>query len=168
MKNHIYSFILFLLVWQAHADDSITNIWGPETNQLQMNIRLRGDLNRMQPNSDYSLILRVKNNSTNLLYFSDMGLNTDPSYGVECIVISSSGKNISPKIKSHGIGANILMQCQPHQIEEYEFQLGHICKLDALGTYKIIAKKRFWDPGNPTNRPTVISNPLFVKVVPVK
>ena len=88
----------------------------------------------------------------------------DPSYSF--VVISPSGKDISPDMKKvHPGDSGADHRVAPNQTVEIEFNLSYFCKLDEVGTYKIIAeKKAMWSPKSQKVF-TVISNPLLVSVV---
>jgi hypothetical protein len=90
--------------------------------------------------------------------YNALAVNADPLMGVFCVVISPSGKDISPNPRTfwHGSAAHIILP--PNQIKEFEFNLSQLCNFDETGTYKIIAKKTIWF-GN-DKRFEIISNPL--------
>ena len=168
MKNNIYILIFFVLgVWLGFAEDNNIGAWGPITNHLQMNLSLNGGITEIKANANYSLLLLVTNHSANESFFSDNSSFTDPFDGVQCVVISPSGNDISPpQTKNLGGNACAIVSLRPHQLNKLVFHLGDLCKLNKVGTYKITAKKLFLQ--GETNRFILISNPIFVKVLPVK
>ncbi len=113
----------------------------------------------------YSLLIRYKNVSTNEPFdiYVVNGTVDDPSYSF--VVISPSGKDISPdmkKVQRPFSGAD--HQVAPGQIDEIKFNLNKYCTLDEVGTYKIFAKKTIWTNVNKTFE--AVSNPLTVTVIP--
>jgi hypothetical protein len=153
-----------IMVGRVSADDIKTNEWGVITNNVQMSISLKDDGAQIKTNKSLSLLIRIKNTSTNeaVFLYNALALNADPLIGVSCAVISPSGKDISPKPRMfwHGSGGHIILP--PNQINEFEFSLSQLCKFDEIGTYKIIAKKIIWF-GN-DKQFEIVSNPLTIVV----
>jgi hypothetical protein len=192
MKKYIYTIILTTLaVWQVFADDFKTNDWGSMTNKLQMaisiippnskaikklgpetnyiqSLRPHGYTNEIRVNEAFSLLVRIKNSSTNEAYSSYVTIDANPDLrsGLACTVISPSGKDMSPHpAATHTTffsGSFIVVS--PQQIGEFEFKLSDLCRLSEAGIYTITAKKEF-RASEVTNRFfTVLSNPLKVSV----
>jgi hypothetical protein len=166
-KQFCYSIVVALAVWQVFADDPKTHEWGAVTNNFQMSINLKGDKNEITTNQPCILLIRYRNVSTNEMFrvFEANGTVYDPSYSF--VVISPSGKDISPdmkKVRSGDSWAN--HEVGPNQTVEIEFNLTYLCKLNEVGTYKIIAKKgQMWSVARDKEF-TVVSNPLNVLVIP--
>lgn len=168
MKTIMFSLIFLIGLTSArNAAAAATNEWGAVTNQLQMKIAIKAPTGFVQANSNFSLQVYLKNNSTNCAFDSGLSgsVNTDLYNGVNCVVISPVfGANISPCVDEESpLGANGFVYCKPGAVTEFEFKLGEICKLKSAGMYKVTAKKLFYYNG--TNHLVVVSNVLFVKVV---
>jgi hypothetical protein len=196
MKPHIYyiSMLTVLAVWQVLADDAKTNDWGAVTNNLQMSIsiipvnakgiitlgpgtnniqmptNLKGDKNKIIVNQPFSLLVRIKNNSTNETYDSYITIdaNPDPKTGLSCIVISPSENDISPHLidtAQRVFISGAIGVVHPNHTYEFEFRLSDLCKFDKVGTYKIIAKKEYRSSKD-HKAFIVVSSPLNVSVIP--
>lgn len=72
------------------------------------------------------------------------------------------GQDISPALPKFISGSGGQIAITPNQIQEFEFNLSHLCKFDEIGTYKIIAKKRLFPSID--DRCEMVSNPLNVVI----
>lgn len=165
MKKYFYcSLITVLVTWQIFADDLKTNQWGVVTNNVQMSISLTDRGKEIKSSQPVKLLIRFRNISTNetFLVGRENAIENDPGYS--WVVISPSGKDISPKPQIH-TGSGGAIPLVPNQFIEFEFNLSRLCKFDELGTYKIVTKKSIWSPEN-QKLFTVVSTPLYVTVVP--
>jgi hypothetical protein len=149
------------------AEDIKTNAWGRINNHVQMLITLKNGENEIKTNQPIILLVRIRTDSTNEIFSSQLDalVNTDQLLGLLCIVISPSGKDISPQKKSNSAGSGRLVIVRKDQIAHFEFNLGSLCKFEEIGTYKIVAKKEL--NRNSDNKTfTAESNPLYVSVMP--
>ena len=172
MKTQFCLFFIttVLLASQARGDGLAMNQWGAVTNGVQMSIALDGGDREIKTNDQVQLLVQIKNIGSLIARSSlILGRNTDPGSGLRCVVISPSGKDISPTAHSYGPSGAIL-NLSPGQGDSFTFDLGRICKFDEVGNYKITAQKIVYtdDGKNITRSWTVVSNPLLVKVVPAK
>jgi hypothetical protein len=137
--------------------------WGPISNNVQMAISIKADSAVIKTNEQFSLLVHVKNLSeANVGIFLEVVPSTDTWGGLNCEIISPSGKDISPKViyyRTSGRNLNV----PPHGGGEFEFKLSDICKFEEIGTYRIVAKKtiltdkdRGW---------IAVSNPLTINVI---
>jgi hypothetical protein len=157
--------VLFVLtVGQVFAEDVRTDEWGAITNKMQMSISLKGDKKQIGTNQPFSLLIRIRNVSTNELFHGYYTYVND--YELSFVVIAPSGKDISPKFpKDRVAGSGAAIRVPPNQTKKFEFNLSYFCMLDKIGTYKIIAKQKGYLGTNQTPF-IVISNPLYISVVP--
>jgi len=133
-----------------------------------MSVTAKGNKSEIVTNQPLTLDIRIENLSTNqpITTWLTLHTNPDPYFGLECEVISPSGKDISPKRTNtilHGsMGGGGLL---PGQWMEGDFHLSEICNFAEVGTYKMTATKEVHFR---TNAPPcrIVSNPLYVKVVP--
>jgi DNA-binding beta-propeller fold protein YncE len=158
---------LVLAAWQTFADDLKTNDWGAVTNNAQMSISLTGGGNEIKTNEPVRLLIRFRNISTNetIAIFRPNAIETDPTFSF--IVVSPSGKDVSPSSPKIFVGSGGVLPIDPNQTVELEFNLSDLCKFDEVGTYKIIAKKGV---GSRDGKKlfVVVSNPLYATIVPDK
>ena len=167
MKKCIYCLSIFAVLATAHIyADTLTNNWGPVTNNIQMSICLESNKNEIRANESVNLIIRFRNLSTNISFYMHYSLQaqTDPRTGVYCTVVSPSGRDISPnteKTYAGGSGAGALVG--PNKMTEFDFRLSDLCKFNKHGTYKITAKKVVYVGGNKPIE--VVSNTLGLSVV---
>ena len=167
MNKYLFWFSMFvsLATGEIYADN-ITNSWGPVTNNIQMSISLEGGKNEIKANESFSLIVRIRNLSTNMSFAFHYTLQaqTDPRTGVYCTVISPSGREISPNTeKTYAGGSGSSGNVGPNKTLEFAFHLSDLCRFNKHGTYKITAKKVVRVDGN---KPVeVVSNTLRLSVV---
>jgi hypothetical protein len=122
----------------------------------------------------FSLLVRIRNLSTNKTFVFCYGdITPDAKDGLACIVISPSGKDISPRMRSEssefyvrGGSYRRPLTAQPDQTAQFEFPLSELCKLEEMGTCKITARKTIRDKAGKDFDLT--SNSLCVRVVPDK
>lgn len=98
-------------------------------------------------------------------FYNAIQANTDAKAGLACVVISPSGKDVSP-LYTFGGGSGAIATAEPNQTMQFEFALSQLCKLEEIGTYKITASKRTF--GNADKAFVLTSNTLCVSVVPGK
>jgi len=140
---------------------------GP-TNIDRTPIRLEGGKNEVKAGEPFSLLVRIRNLSTNeTLHFADAGPYQDPILGLACVVISPSGKDVSPGL-DHVLGSlnSLFLTAGPNETVQFEFQLSRLCKLEEIGTYTITATKGTNAHGKKAL--VITSNTLRVSVVPDK
>ena len=170
MKTYIYCFSIFAAIGTGHIyGDTLTNNWGPVTNNIQMSICIESNKYEIKPNESVNLIIRFRNLSTNMSFAAHNSLQaqTDPETGVYCTVISPSGSDISPNTeKTYAGGSGAAGLVGPNKTYEFAFRLSDLCKFNKHGTYKITAKKvvRLQDGRKPIE---VVSNTLRLSVVRV-
>jgi hypothetical protein len=205
-----YSVLVFLAVSQALAGETATNAWGPLTNEVQLGISAVaprtyspwgyfsvdgstnspplppvGEKAEIKVGQPFSLLVRLRNLSTNETYsIYCEGVIPDEDLGLGFVVISPSGKDVSPRIPTNyhvavlslnsGFGAT----ARPNETALFEFPLSRLleghnvfpldqpCKLEAVGTYKITVRKRIHPKAG--KEFVLTSNTLYVSVVPNK
>ena len=186
MKIESYSICALFALSTALAGERTTDAWGPATNNAQMAISVTspwsqtfqvGDTNvaaarfsvkhEVKVGQPFSLLVRIRNLSTNetLSFYNALQPNTSPDVGLACVVISPSGKDVSPTRTAAG-GSGQFAVARPNQTTQFEFGLSGLCKLEETGTYKITAKKNTF--GNADKAFVLTSNTLSVSVVPDK
>ena len=168
MKNNLFLLIIcsMLIGWQTFADDLATNDWGQVTNNAQMSINLKDGKNEIKTNHPVKLLIQIKNVSTNETFLVGRANAIENDESFSFVVIAPSGKNISPKPKNIP-GSGGADPAIPNQIIKLEFNLSNLCKFDEVGTYKIIANKSLWSPER-NKLFTVVSNPLYIAIIPDK
>jgi hypothetical protein len=145
--------------------EASANDWGTLTYNTQISIGVDSDTNALKTNQDAQLLVRIKNLSTNEeygVYVQNAFLSTP---GLSFTILSPSGKDVSPVFYKafRGSGGNVWVH--PNQINGFGFSIHEICKMDEVGTYKIILKMKRWTPDRRKSF-EIVSNPLFVTVVP--
>jgi hypothetical protein len=67
MNRHPFYYCLraMLTGWQAVPEAPKSNVWGAMTNNAQLSIRLKGDRKELKVNQAFSLLVGIKNLSTN-------------------------------------------------------------------------------------------------------
>ena len=128
MQAYSYSVLALLAVGRALAGEPATNEWGLVTNNAQIAISVTspwshtfrvGDANTVQTpysvksevkaGEPFSLLVRIRNLSTNqTLSVFNAAPNTDVKIGLACVVISPSGKDVSPARTIVGGSGNVL------------------------------------------------------------
>ena len=170
MKEFSYNLFvvvsILLSITGSRAED--VHEWGPVTNNLQMSIALADGTNVIA-GKDFCLTIFFRTKSTNefTIAYKVNGTTSDPSYSFE--ITSPSGRDVSPntsKLKPPMSGG--VVPILPNEVASIRFDLGELCRLDESGTYKIVVKKNGLFPEKDEKSPTLISNPLLVKVVPAK
>jgi hypothetical protein len=161
-----YLMFAMLAVGQVFAEGVRTDEWGVVTNGIQISIRLKGDDKEIKVNQSFNMLIQIRNVSTNELfhcYYSNRN-----GYDLSFTVIDPSGKDVSPIVRNDDIGGSgAAIFVPPNQIKRFQFNLSYLHKFDEIGTYKFIAKQKGY-VGKSQNEFTVISNPLYVTVVPDK
>lgn len=159
-------FVALFIAASTPGSEQPATEWGAVSNEVQMAISLKGDARAIETNEAFQLRVRVKNmGGTNVWSTLGVAPVNKRSLGIECEIISPSGRDVSPVppkenyILPHFVGLNV----PPGKVEEFEFKLSDICKLDEVGTYKITAKK--WIGRDKNQGWVVTSNPLFISVV---
>jgi hypothetical protein len=210
IKTFSYSVLALLAVGQALAGEAAASAWGPVTNKVQMAISIvrpgthfvrnfsvdggtngyqvppvvEGEKSEIKVGQPFSMLVRLRNLSTNdTFYIGCQGVIPDEDRGLACVVISPSGRDVSPSMATnydkpillpgHSFGAT----AGPNETAEFEFPLSELlggnvvplnqlCKLEEIGTYKITARKLIDAKGGKEFMLT--SNTLYVSVVPNK
>lgn len=165
MKIYLFciSTVVALCIGKVFADGSGDIEWGVKTNGLQLSISETGGDATIKTNQPLTLMVRIKNVSTNQMVFGyDRPLKTTDS--ISWFVVAPSGKNISmirqPTIRR----SSVYHPIGPNEIFQFEYSLSSICGFNEIGTYKIVAIK---DLGTKPREPHVVeSNPLFITVAP--
>lgn len=138
--------------------------WGPIAGNFQMSVRLRDGGNEIKTNQPVDLMIRLRNLSTNesynFIYGGALSVPTPGEFSLE--VISPSGKNICKYPKYSNGGSSVWAHVPPHGTWEQEFPLGRLIEYETNDVYKIVVRRMIH-----TNV-VVISNPLYLKVVPGK
>lgn len=168
MKAVLFIFMMTLLP-KARGSDIITNEWGMVSNGVQLSIALEGGNREVQKNEEVKLLVQMIGlQATNTWTSFALASNTQPGIGLHCVILSPSGKTISPNVKSKG-GSLFTFDLSSGNIEKITFDLSRIFKFDEVGTYKITAQKTVFQGSEVSAKSwTVVSNPLLVKVVPAK
>jgi|SRR5665213_311816 len=156
-----------LLVSACFADDARPIKWGAMTNSALMSANLKGGNTEIKYGEPLVLSIMIKNISTNETFDGEYMYLDD--HDLSFVVISPSGKNISPVFK-HGptgfySGPSGGFNVFPNQTSEIQFYLSNICDFHKIGTYKITAKQRLH--ANPGKKEfVVVSDTLTVSVIP--
>lgn len=166
MKKYLCFISLFaaMTVLRVFASDTKTNEWGVVTNGIQMSIDLKGNSEKVTTNEPVILLIRYRNVSTNetVTVYNLKAVALDATYSF--VVVSPSGKDISPSLPKSLAGSGVNYSVAPNQTKEFEISLSQLCKFDEPGTYTITTKKMvFSDPKKKWFM--VVSNPLKVSVV---
>ena len=165
MKAYCWFFaITVLAVWQAFSGEIGTHQWGSGTNNVQMSVSLKGGQKEIETNQPLILSILIRNVSTNATFILPLmnWIEADPGFSI--VVISPTGKDVSPKPKIGAHGSADLAALGPNQSIKREFNLGSLCKLNEIGTYRIIMKRQVWF-SQEEKAFQVVSNPLDVHVV---
>lgn len=142
--------------------DLVTSKWGTPSNGVQMSIALDGGNRDIKLHEPFQLLVQFKNFGSSAVWsYIYLAANSEPGNGLRCVVISPSGKDISPNRKIDG-GSGFFVNVPSNGTDSFKFNLPSICKFDEVGTYKITAQKTI---GQSNQWWTVTSNPLLVKVV---
>jgi hypothetical protein len=177
MKKYIYILTFGTMAfWQAFAGNIIvglpdnekeiqTNEWSALIDNTQISIGLKNDEKVFKTNQIIEVLVRIKNLSTNETYNVYVQRMFTNNEDFSFVVISPSGKDISPLFHRTPIGSGGFVSVPPNQINGFQFDLNEICKTDEVGTYKIILKMHRWSP-NKHQSFEIVSKPLFVSVVP--
>jgi hypothetical protein len=165
MKKYLFCLSLFaaLTAVEVFADETNKIEWGAITNNVQISISVKDGLATIRTNQPFSLLVRIRNVSTNqaISVYRWVGTQVDP--GFSWVVVSPSGKDVSPiaELAAHGSGA--FHHINPNQTFEYEFNLSSLCKFGEIGTYKIVFKMNTSE--SPHKLCWVVSDPLYLTVV---
>jgi hypothetical protein len=163
MKKYLCFISIYatMIIGRVLAGDTETIEWGAVTNNFQMSISLKCGGHEIKTNEPVVLLIKYRNVSTNetIIVFNHIVPAMDATYSF--VVISPSGKDISPNIPKSLTGSGGNYPISPNQTREFDVDLSQFCKFDELGAYKIISKKViFADPKNKWF--TVVSNPLSI------
>jgi len=123
-----YSASVLLAAAQALAGETTTNAWGPVTNNAQIAISVvapgshfvgafpvdggtnfhpvppvvEGEKSELKVGQPFSLLVRLRNVSTNeTFYISCSDPIPNEEHGLACVVISPSGKDVSPRMATN-------------------------------------------------------------------
>ena len=170
MRNHqCWTLLLALFtVGQLLAAEPGSVEWGSVTNGLQMSISLERAGRQVQVHEPVSLVVRLKNLSTNETwsFYRAHAAETSPCFSF--VITSPTGKDISPKAQPfHGSGH--FVDLGPGQSCQARLDLGYLCRFEEIGTYQITVKCSVGNFLN-TKRTSVksaqvISNSLNVSVL---
>jgi len=166
MKTYLYYLSIFttLFACPVFADDINTNDWGALVNNVQMSIGLADDKQEITNNQPVILLIRFRDVSTNESFhiYSMNTIQGDPQFSY--VVISPSGKNISPKMDSSPTGSGQFIRITPNKVVKRRFDLSRVCKFNEIGIYKIVAKR--WVNSTVDQKAyLLVSNPLNVPIV---
>ena len=165
MKKYLFCLSMFaaLSAVRVFADDTNKIEWGAITNNVQTSISLKDGPATIKTNQPFSLLARIRNVSTNHTFSFCLPFPPEYESGLKWVVISPSGRDVSPVPKLVLRVSNAIVLMNPNQIYEFEFKLSSICKFGESGIYKIVAKMDIsWSPHEPC---WVVSNPLYLTVV---
>jgi len=148
-----------------HQKENSTNEWGAVTYNTQISLGLTGPQREFKTNQVIDLLVRIRNLSTNEDYSVGVQTPFTATEDVSFLVISPSGKDISPVFHSSFRFSGGVVWVHPGQVDGFVFQLGEICRMEEVGTYKIVmrAVRR---PRDRHRSFEVLSNPLYFSVVP--
>jgi hypothetical protein len=94
-----YTMLLMVVVSRAANGETIADEWGTVSNEVQMSISLKGGNRILKTNESFQLLVRVKNlYGTNVWSFLNALPTTDGGGGLDCEIISPSGRDISPDV----------------------------------------------------------------------
>jgi hypothetical protein len=140
------------------------NEWGTVTYNTQISIGLKNNVKVFTTNQTVQLLVRIKNLSTNEEY----GVAVEQAFilteGLSLVVISPSGKDISPIFGKSDRFSGTVLWVHPNQTDGFCFGLNEICKMDEVGTYKVILKMERTTPDR-KKMFEIVSNPLFISVI---
>lgn len=119
-------------------DETVNADWGNVAHYTQVSIALQDGNNSHETNQPIEISVRIKNLSTNETYgfFVDRTITNNTTFSVS--VISPSGKNIAPVFSKSDIASGASFAVKPRQIHGFRFYLTDICKLEEVGTYKVV------------------------------
>ena len=167
MKKISFFSLTFIaaIVCKIFAADLTTNEWGSVACDAQISVQLRGSGEEIKTNQPIELAIRIKNVSTNetLHVFQSLAVVVDSYVNFSYVVISPSGKDISPKhakVWNGGSAADYFIA--PGQSKEFGCNLGYVCKFEEIGTYEVFVKKRFSIDVN--DKCEITSSPLYIKI----
>jgi hypothetical protein len=161
MKKILYSIAILGMAAGpgASADGIGDNQWGPVTNNAQISLAVKGGQRIIKTTEPVKLLVRFRNLSTNETFgvFRTGEVEYDDTYS--WVVISPSGKDISPDFRNIPTSDNgHTVYIPPGQTNGVELNLRNLCRFDEVGTYKIVAKKEIWLR---TNKPCVAISHLI-------
>jgi hypothetical protein len=165
MKIYLFCFSMFLALSAVKVFADATNDleWGAMTNNVQMSIGTINGTATIKTNQPFSLIVRMKNVSTNQITFG-YRYPLETTENLSWLVVSPSGKDVSPVRQPALRGSSVSRQIDPNEIFQFEYSLSSICSFHEIGTYKIVA---IIDVGTKPHEPRrVDSNPLYLAVMP--
>jgi hypothetical protein len=140
------------------------NEWGTVTYNTQISIGQKNSEKAFTTNQTIQLLVRIKNLSTNEEYGVGVQSPFILTEGLSFVVISPSGKDMSPIFQKSPRFSGGMVWVHPNQTDGFCFELNEICKTDEVGTYKIILKM---ERATPDRRKIfeIVSNPLFISVI---
>jgi hypothetical protein len=148
--------------------DVSANDWSSVIDDTQMSIVLNPATNQITTNQNPEFVVRIKNLSTNEVFHLYIGDAFLLSPGISFIILSPSGKDVSPIFDRHPMKeSGGMVWIPPGKVDGFIVDLRQFCKMDELGTYKITMtiqrgssdRHKFYN---------VVSNPLYVTVVPAQ
>lgn len=168
MKKFFCSLLFFAATCGLRADAGgpTEDEWGPIVSNAQMSIHLKDAGNEIKTNQPVVLSIRIRNLSTNetFIFLRQIADFVSPPE-ISFIVVSPSGKELSPATYGPAHGSARFVAIPPQRSVDDQFNLRRFYKFNEMGTYKIIAK---WGLENASHTWGVIatSNPLYLTVAP--
>ena len=148
----------------AKQKEFATNDWGAIAGHTQISIVLKGSGRTFKTNQIVELLVRLRNLSANEDYGVFVARPLSGTEGLSFVIISPSGRNVSPTFRPSYRGSGGLVGVQPGQTDGFGFELGDICKTDEVGMYNILLKMKRWTPDR-RNSFELVSNPLKFEIV---
>jgi hypothetical protein len=140
--------------------------WGVISNGVRIAITLEGGDREVERGGEVKLLVRmIDRDPLGANAYFRLAANSDPREGLHCVVLSPSGKDVSPNVTFDRPGRGKMIGSSIGEPASFEFDLSSICKFDEVGTYRITGEKAVFQGAKQW---TVVSRPLFVKVLPAK
>jgi hypothetical protein len=156
-------FLTVTMVRIARADDVKAIASAAAVNNIQISIRTKNGEAEIKTNQSFTIIIRIRNNSTNGAFHFYQPLTTVNDYPISFKITSPLGEDVSPipPYVEHGSGANITVL--PKSTYQYEIDSSWFGRFDKIGTYKILGSMYV---GEKDRSDWAASNPLLLTVVP--
>ena len=174
--------------YNVFAEETVTNEWGPITNNVQMAIKIKDNLDGIKTNQPFSLTILITNISTNETFYTErISPGWDDDFTFE--VISPSGKDLSPRASLHSgysteqrrwraieeerrlppfiftLGRGPIDPIDPQKAMSTEYNISDFCKFDEIGKYKVVATDTIYELATHQSL-KVVSDPLYMTFVP--
>lgn len=137
---------------------------GTVTYNTQISIGQKNNEKAFTTNQTIQLLVRIKNLSTNEEYGVAVQSSFILTEGLSFVVISPSGKDISPIFRKSPRFSGGVVWVHPNQTDGFCFELNEICKMDEIGAYKVVLKMERATPGRKKTF-EIVSNPLSISVI---